>query len=341
MIVVMEEGATEEQVQNIIDRMMDLDFTVHRSTGQTHTVIGGVGAEERVDPADLEALPGVKVCHRIESAYKLAHRHFRPGGTRVTVGGVEIGGDRIVLLGGPSVIESSDQIHRVAETVAEAGGKILRGCCDPLRPGPLGKGLQDSECAEPALVLLRKAADAHGLAVLAEAADPAQAALIASYADIVQVGGRNMQNFRLLGAVRALGKPVLLKRGVASTVEELLLSAEYILTAGNYDVMLCESGIRTFESHTAHTMDIGSIPTIRKWSHLPVLADPCRGTGRRDKAIPMALAAAAAGAHGLVLELHPDPEHARSDGGHALSPAQFRELAAQLRKIAPALGRTV
>ncbi|MEZ5355166.1 MAG: 3-deoxy-7-phosphoheptulonate synthase [Bryobacteraceae bacterium] len=336
MIVVMEEGATEEQIQNIIDRMIDLEFTVHRSTGQTHTVIGGVGGEERVDSAALEALPGVKICHRIESPFKLANRQFRPGGTRITAGGAEIGGDAIVLMAGPSVIESSDQIQRVAETVASAGGKILRGCCDPLHPA-----LPDSECPEASLALLREAADAHGLTVLAEAADPAHASTVANYAGIIQVASRNMQNFRLLAAIRGLGKPVVIKRGVSATLEELLLSAEYVLTAGNYEVMLCESGIRTFESHTSHTMDIGAIPAIRKWSHLPVLADPCRGTGRRDKAIPMALAAVAAGAHGLVLELHPDPDHARADGGHALSPAQYNELARRLRDIAPALGRTL
>ncbi|MEZ5403455.1 MAG: N-acetylneuraminate synthase family protein [Bryobacteraceae bacterium] len=335
MIVVMEEGATEHQIQTVIDRMIDLDFTVHRSTGQSLTVIGGVGPEDRVDPVDLEGLAGVKVCHRIESPYKLAHRHFRPEGGVIRVGKAEIGSTAIALAAGPSLIENRRQIERVAGIVAEAGGQILRGRCDPVRPG-----FAEPEPIEPALEMLRLAADAHGLGVLAEACDPAQTPLIAQFADIIQVSSQNMQNFRLLGAVRAAGKPVLLRRGVSATLEELLISAEFVLTAGNYDVMVCECGIRTFESHTANTMDIGAIPTLRKWSHLPVLADPSRGSGRRDKVIPMALAAAAAGAHGLLIELHPDPDHARADGGQALSPAQFLELAARLRQLAPAVGRT-
>jgi 3-deoxy-7-phosphoheptulonate synthase len=334
MIVVMEEGAGEEQVQQVIDRLIELEFSVHRSTGQTHTVIGGVGPEDRAEPADFEAMPGVKACHRIESPYKLAHRHFRPSGSVIRVKGRVIGGREIALIAGPSVVESADQIARVAEAVAEGGGAVLRGCCDPSRPyGVI------AEEPERGLAMLREAADAHGLAVLAEAMEPSQVSMVAAYADIVQAGSANMQNFRLLGAVAAAGKPVLIKRGVSATVEELLLSAEYVLVAGNHDVLLCESGIRTFDSQVPRTMDIGAIPTIHKWSHLPVLADPCRGTGRRDRVMPMALAAVAAGADGLVIELHPDPDHARADGGHSLNPAQFGELARQIRRIAPAIDR--
>ncbi|MGC9971401.1 MAG: 3-deoxy-7-phosphoheptulonate synthase [Bryobacteraceae bacterium] len=337
MIVVMQEGATEQQIQGAIDRLVSLGFTVHRSTGVVHTVLGGVGPAEQYDPADFEVLDGVKEVHRIMSPYKLASRHFRPAGTVIQVGGVEIGGNAVVMMAGPCSVESRDQILRIAELVAQAGAKVLRGGAYKPRTSPYSfQGM-----GEEGLALLREAADRHGLLAVSEVMDHTQIPLVAGYADILQVGARNMQNYNLLRELGKQPKPVLLKRGISATIEELLLSAEYVMSAGNYDVILCERGIRTFESYTRNTMDISAIPVVKKLSHLPIIADPSHGTGRRDKVIPMARAAVAAGADGLLIEVHHDPERALSDGAQSLRPEQFAELMAQLRIIAPAVGRTI
>jgi len=337
MLVVMQEGAAEQQIQSVIDRMVDLGFTVHRSTGVVHTVLGGVGPKDDFDTADFEVMDGVKECHRIMSSYKLASRNFRPGGTVIKMGGVEIGGPAVVLMAGPCSVESRDQIFRAAGQVAEAGAKVVRGGAFKPRSSPYSfQGL-----GEEGLKLLREAADKHGLLAVSEVMDQTQIPLVAAYADILQVGARNMQNFSLLKELGKIQKPVLLKRGISATLEELLLSAEYILAGGNYDVILCERGIRTFETYTRNTMDISAIPIIKKLSHLPMIADPSHGTGRRDKVLPMARAAVAAGADGLLIEVHPDPDHARSDGAQSLKPEQFAELVQQLRIIAQAVGRTL
>ena len=337
MLVVMQEGAAEQQIQSVIDRMVDLGFTVHRSTGVVHTVLGGVGPKDDFDTADFEVMDGVKECHRIMSSYKLASRNFRPGGTVIKMGGVEIGGPAVVLMAGPCSVESRDQIFRAAGQVAEAGAKIVRGGAFKPRSSPYSfQGL-----GEEGLKLLREAADKHGLLAVSEVMDQTQIPLVAAYADILQVGARNMQNFNLLKELGKIQKPVLLKRGISATLEELLLSAEYILAGGNYDVILCERGIRTFETYTRNTMDISAIPIIKKLSHLPMIADPSHGTGRRDKVLPMARAAVAAGADGLLIEVHPDPDHALSDGAQSLKPEQFAELVQQLRIIAQAVGRTL
>ena len=337
MLVVMQEGATERQIETVIDRMVDLGFTVHRSTGVVHTVLGGVGPKDDFDTADFEVMDGVKECHRIMSSYKLASRNFRPGGTVIKMGGVEIGGPAVVLMAGPCSVESRDQIFRAAGQVAEAGAKVLRGGAFKPRSSPYSfQGL-----GEEGLTLLREAADKHGLLAVSEVMDQTQIPLVANYADILQVGARNMQNFNLLKELGKIQKPVLLKRGISATLEELLLSAEYILAGGNYDVILCERGIRTFETYTRNTMDISAIPIIKKLSHLPMIADPSHGTGRRDKVLPMARAAVAAGADGLLIEVHPDPDHALSDGAQSLKPEQFAELVQQLRIIAQAVGRTL
>jgi 3-deoxy-7-phosphoheptulonate synthase len=337
MLVVMQEGATERQIETVIDRMVDLGFTVHRSTGVVHTVLGGVGPKDDFDTADFEVMDGVKECHRIMSSYKLASRHFRPGGTIIKMGGVEIGGPAVVLMAGPCSVESRDQIFRAAGQVAEAGAKVVRGGAFKPRSSPYSfQGL-----GEEGLKLLREAADEHGLLAVSEVMDQTQIPLVAAYADILQVGARNMQNYNLLKELGKIQKPVLLKRGISATLEELLLSAEYILAGGNYDVILCERGIRTFETYTRNTMDISAIPIIKKLSHLPMIADPSHGTGRRDKVLPMARAAVAAGADGLLIEVHPDPDHARSDGAQSLKPEQFAELVQQLRIIAQAVGRTL
>ena len=337
MIVVMQEGASEAQTQNVIDRMVAMGFTVHRSTGVVHTVLGGVGPEEGVDPVELELLDGVKEARHIASAYKLAGRHFRPAGTVIKLGDVEIGGPKVVVMAGPCSVENRDQIERSAEEVARAGVRIMRGGAYKPRSSPYSfQGL-----GEEGLRLLREAADHHGLLVISEVMDQTQVPELAEYADILQVGARNMQNYNLLKELGKLRKPVLVKRGISATIEELLLSAEYILAGGNYQVMLCERGIRTFESATRNTMDISAIPVVKKLSHLPMIADPSHGTGRRDHVPALARAAVAAGADGLLIEMHPEPEHALSDGSQSLRPEQLRELMDQLRAIAPVVGRII
>jgi 3-deoxy-7-phosphoheptulonate synthase len=337
MLVVMQEGATEAQIQAVIDRLVKLGFDVHRSTGVMHTVLGGVGARD-FEPADFEVMEGVKNAHRIASPYKLASRSFRPGGTVVRIGAdVEIGGGRVVVMAGPCSVETRDQIERIAGIVAEAGAKVIRGGAFKPRSSPYSfQGL-----GEEGLQLIRAAADRNGLLVISEVMDHTQIPLLAAYSDIFQVGARNMQNFNLLRELGKQRKPVLLKRGISATIEELLLSAEYILAGGNYDVILCERGIRTFETYTRNTMDISAIPVVKKLSHLPIIGDPSHGTGRRDKVPPMARAAVAAGADGLLIEVHHDPDHALSDGAQSLFPEQFRELMGQLRMIAPAVGRRI
>src|SRR6266852_5546542 len=342
MLVVMQEGATEGQIQVVIDRLVELGFNVHRSTGVMHTVLGGVGGKEEFDGATFEVMEGVKEAHRIVSPYKLASRTFRPGGTVVKVGGnggpaIEIGGERVAVMAGPCSVESRDQIERCAELVARAGAKVIRGGAFKPRSSPYsfqglgGEGLQH----------MRAAADRNGLLVISEVMDQTQIPLLATYSDIFQVGARNMQNFNLLRELGKQRKPVLLKRGIAATIEELLLSAEYIMAGGNYQVILCERGIRTFETYTRNTMDISAIPVVKKLSHLPMVGDPSHGTGRRDKVAPMARAAVAAGADGLLIEVHHDPDRALSDGAQSLFPEQFRELMAQLRLIAAAVGRSI
>src|SRR5580693_5921680 len=337
MLVVMQQGATEGQIQGVIDRLVGLGFTVHRSTGVMHTVLGGVGPVEELDPADFEAMEGVKECHRIVSPYKLASRHWKPQGTIVKIKNVEIGGPQVVTMAGPCSVESQEQIECVAGIVAAQGAQIMRGGAFKPRSSPYSfQGM-----GEEGLKLMRTAADRHGLLVVSEIMDHIQLPLLMEYADILQVGARNMQNFNLLREVGRVRKPVLLKRGIAATIEELLLSAEYIMSGGNYEVILCERGIRTFETYTRNTMDISAIPIVQKLSHLPIVADPSHGTGRRDKVIPMARAAVAAGADGLLVEVHPEPDRALSDGAQSLRPEQFQEMMRQLRLIAPAVERSI
>jgi len=337
MLVVMQEGAEEAHTQNVIDRLVSMGFIVHRSSGIQHTVLGGVGPVGDVDPIEFEVMPGVKECHRIVSPYKLASRHFKPAGTVVKIGGVEIGGDRVIVMAGPCSVESRDQIGQVAAAVAASGAKVLRGGAFKPRSSPYSfQGM-----GEDGLKLLREAADSNHLLLVSEVMDQTQIPLIADYVDILQVGARNMQNYNLLRELGTLRRPILLKRGISATIEELLLSAEYILSGGNYDVILCERGIRTFENSTRNTMDISAIPVVKSLSHLPIVADPSHGTGRRDKVLPMARAAVAAGADGLLVEVHHDPDHALSDGAQSLFPKQFFELMEQLRIIAPAVGRSV
>lgn len=336
MVVVMQSGASDEQVQHVIDRLVATGFDVHRSTGETHTVLGAVGVHPDFDTRDIELLDGVREVVRITQPYKLASRAFRPEGTIVDLGkGVRVGGTEVVVAAGPCAVESKAQIDAVAERVARLGAKVLRAGAFKPRSSPYSfQGM-----GEAGLKLLREAADRNGLLVVSEVMDPSQVELMMGYVDVLQVGARNMQNYHLLRALGEVRKPVLLKRGMSAMIEELLLSAEYIMSGGNYNVILCERGIRTFDTNTRNTLDIAAIPVIKKLSHLPIFADPSHGTGRRDKVAPMARAAVAAGADGLLIEVHPDPEHALSDGAQSLYPDQFEALMRELQIIAPAVGR--
>jgi 3-deoxy-7-phosphoheptulonate synthase len=338
MIVAMQEGAEEALIQNVIEHLVQLGFEVHRSTGARMTVLGAVGSGIDFDIRNLELLPGVQEVHRISSPYKLAGRSFRPEGTIVKLrNGIGVGGNEVIVMAGPCSVESREQLFTTAEAISKAGAKVLRGGAFKPRSSPYsfqGHG-------EDALKLLKEAGEKFGLLVISEVMEISQIPLMLPYVDILQIGARNMQNFNLLRELGKVRKPVLLKRGIAATFEELLLSAEYVMSGGNYDVILCERGIRTFETYTRNTMDISAIPIIHKLSHLPMTADPSHGTGRRDKVAPMARASVAAGADALLIEVHCDPEKALSDGAQSLFPAQFAKLMDELRMIAPAVGRKI
>src|SRR5215467_3848529 len=323
MVIVMHEDATEEQIQLVIDRIVAGGFDVHRSTGASHTVLGAVGVHRDFDHRDFELLEGVREVIRITQPFKLASRHFKPEGTIVDLGrGVKVGGEEVAVAAGPCSVETPEQINTVAEAVSKAGAKILRAGAFKPRTSPYAfQGL-----GEKGLQMMRQAADKYQLFVVSEVMDPSQIRMMSDYVDIFQVGARNMQNYFLLRALGEVQKPVLLKRGMSATIEELLLSAEYILSGGNYNVILCERGIRTFETYLRNTLDIAAIPVIQKLSHLPIFADPSHGTGRRDKVGAMARAAVAAGADGLLIEDHNDPDHALSDGAQSLEPTQFAHL---------------
>ncbi len=336
MVVVMQERASEEQIQTVIAQLVEMGFDVHRSTGASRTVIGAVG-DGVGDPQLLEVQEGVQEVLRISEPYKLASRTFKPENTVVVVGDVRIGGDEVVVMAGPCSAETDAQVEATAAAVKRAGAKVLRGGAFKPRSSPYSfQGL-----GEAGLKMLRAAADRHDLKLVTEVMEIAQIEMVERYADILQVGARNMQNYSLLRELGRSRMPVLLKRGISATIEEWLLSAEYVLAGGNTNVILCERGIRTFESYTRNTLDISAIPVVQKLSHLPVLADPSHGTGRRDKVAAMARAAVAAGADGLIIEVHCDPDHARSDGAQSMFPAQFERLMAELRIIAPAIGRSI
>ena len=338
MIVAMQESASEKEIQQVIEHLVGMGFSVHRSTGARQTVVAAVGARADFDIRNLELLAGVQEVHRISAPYKLAGRSFRPEGTVIEfANGVRIGGEEVVVMAGPCSVESREQLFTVAERVAAAGARALRGGAFKPRSSPYsfqGLGLDG-------LKLLREAGDRVGLLVISEVMEISQIETMLPYVDIFQVGARNMQNFNLLRELGKIKKPVLLKRGIAATLEELLLSAEYIMAGGNYQVMLCERGIRTFETYTRNTLDISAIPIIHKLSHLPMTSDPSHGTGRRDKVAPMARASVAAGADALLIEVHHDPDKALSDGAQSLYPEQFSELMGQLRMIAVAVGRKI
>jgi 3-deoxy-7-phosphoheptulonate synthase len=337
MVVVMQERASDEQVQKVIAKLVEMGFDVHRSTGALRTVLGAVGVTRQFDTRLVEVLDGVQEVHRITEPYKLASRTFKQHDTVVTIDDLRIGGDEVIVMAGPCSAETEEQVEATAAAVKRAGAKALRGGAFKPRSSPYSfQGL-----GEEGLRLLRAAADRHNLKLVSEIMDISQLELEERYVDILQVGARNMQNFTLLRELGRARKPVLLKRGISATIEEWLLSAEYILAGGNMNVILCERGIRTFESYTRNTLDISAIPVVKKLSHLPVFVDPSHGTGMRDKVAPMARAAVAAGADGLLIEVHCDPDHALSDGAQSMFPSQFDRLMAELRIIAPAIGRSI
>ncbi len=338
MIVSMQDTASDEQIQDVIEHLVRMGFAVHRTTGERQTVLAAVGARIDFDIRNLEVLSGVEHVHRISSPYKLAGRSFRPEGTIVELNyGVKVGGEQVVVIAGPCSVESRDQLFTVAEQVSKAGARALRGGAFKPRSSPYsfqGLGLE-------ALKIMREAGDRFRLSVVSEVMEISQIDLMLPFVDVFQVGARNMQNFNLLRELGKVKKPVLLKRGIAATLEELLLSAEYVMAGGNYNVILCERGIRTFETYTRNTLDISAVPIIHKLSHLPMAVDPSHGTGLRDKVAPMTRAALAAGADALLIEVHHDPDKALSDGAQSLFPEQFAKLMDELRIIAPAVGRTI
>ena len=338
MIVAMHGQATEEDIQQVIERMVELGFNVHRTTGATQTILAGVGTPEHFEVTEFKVLSGVYDAYRISSPYKLAGRSFRPEGTTVKFpNGVVVGGKEVVVMAGPCSVESREQILTSAKQVAAAGAQFLRGGAFKPRSSPYsfqGMGLDG-------LKLLREVGDETGLLVITEVMEISQIELMLPYIDCFQVGARNMQNFNLLRELGHVRTPVLMKRGISATIEEVLLSAEYILSGGNYNLMLCERGVRTFETYTRNTMDISAIPVLKKLTHLPVLGDPSHGVGIRDLVPAMALASVAAGADGLLMEMHPNPDKAMSDGAQSLYPEQLQKLMAQLRMLAPVVGRTI
>jgi 3-deoxy-7-phosphoheptulonate synthase len=334
MVIVMEETATEEQISSVIEKLTKLGFDIHRSTGIRHTILGAVGGRI-VDTRDLEILDGVKEVLRISSPYKLASRAFKPEGTKIKIKDVEFGGSEVIMMAGPCTVESREQVTAIAEHVARSGARVLRGGAFKPRTSPYSfQGL-----GEEGLKYLRQAADRFEMLVISEVMEPSQIPLFIRYVDILQIGARNMQNFNLLRELGRINTPILLKRGPAATIEETLLAAEYIMSGGNHQVIICERGIRTFETYLRNTLDISAIPVIKKLSHLPVVVDPSHATGRRDKVPPMAQAAVAAGADGLLIEVHHDPENALCDGAQSLLPEQFDRLMERLRLIAEAVDR--
>jgi 3-deoxy-7-phosphoheptulonate synthase len=338
MVIVMEAAASEEQVQKVIETLVGAGYDVHRSTGVNYTVLGAVGVPRvMVDPGSLELIPGVREVVKISAPYKLVGRTFKAEDTIVNVAGVEVGGTEVIAMAGPCSVESREQVGIVARAVRDSGARVLRGGAFKPRTSPYsfqGHG-------EEGLRWMREAADATGLAVISEIMDLRSIEMMLGYVDCLQVGARNMQNYDLLKELGRVRKPILLKRGLSATIEEWLLSAEYILAGGNGQVILCERGIRTFENATRNTLDLSAIPVVKKRSHLPIVVDPSHGTGLRDKVIPMARAAVAAGADGLLIEVHNNPDKALSDGAQSLYPEQFDRLMSELRIIAPVLGRSL
>lgn len=338
MLVIMRHDATAEEIRDVVAVIEEMGYQARPMPGRQRTTVGVVGNDGRVDGDRLAALAGVYECLHVTPPYKQASREWKQEPTIVRLpGGLTVGGDDVVVMAGPCSVETEKQIIAAAHAVRDAGATILRGGAYKPRSSPYsfqGLGL-------PGLKLLAKAREETGLLIVTEAMDPEGADLVAEHADIIQIGARNMQNYSLLKRAGKLKKPVLLKRGLSATIQELLLSAEYILAEGNPDVILCERGIRSFDSQTRNLMDLSAIPVVKKLSHLPIVADPSHGTGLREFVPPMARAAIAAGADGLLVEVHPQPDRALSDGAQTLSPVQFEKMMREVRAIAEVIGRRV
>ncbi|MCR4398778.1 MAG: 3-deoxy-7-phosphoheptulonate synthase [Firmicutes bacterium] len=337
MIIVMKNGAQPEQVEVVRQHLKRAGMDVHTSVGRERTLLGVIGDVRGISTEAIESLPGVERALRILEPYKLAGRRLKTDPTVVEVGGVKIGGPEVVLMAGPCAVEGLEMLRATATAAREAGISVLRGGAFKPRTSPYSfQGL-----GREGLEFLARVRAEVGLPVVTEVMAPDQIELVADHADMLQIGARNMQNFNLLQEVGRSRKPVMLKRGMMSSVDEWLQAAEYVLAYGNTQVVLCERGIRTFETHTRNTLDISAIPTVKRLSHLPVIVDPSHGTGRRDLVIPMAMAAVAAGADGVMVEAHPNPEKALSDGAQSLDLAQLRELATQVGLVAEAVGRAL
>jgi 3-deoxy-7-phosphoheptulonate synthase len=338
VLIVMRHGATDEEVRRVVAVIEEMGYHARPMPGAQRTAVGLVGNDGRVDASRLEGLPGVQEVIHVSKPYKQVSREWKPENTVVHLpGGVSVGGAEVVAIAGPCSVETERQIIAAARLVKEAGAVILRGGAWKPRTSPYSfQGL-----GRPGLKLLAKARAETGLLICTEAMDPEGVGYVAEVADIIQIGARNMQNFSLLKAAGRAKKPVLLKRGISATIEELLLSAEYLLAEGNHEVILCERGIRGFDTATRNVFDLTAIPVVHKLSHLPIIADPSHGTGLRDKVLPMARAAVAAGADGIMVEVHPNPEQALSDGAQTLYPEQFAQLMREVRVIAEVIGRRV
>lgn len=336
MLVVMRHGADEAKIQAVIEFIQKKGFDTHVSRGEVHTVIGAVGGKV-IDKRDLELLDGVKEVIKITSSYKLVNRMFQNEDTVIKVNGEKFGGSNVGVIAGPCTIESYEQIEESAKVLSAMGVKILRGGAFKPRTSPYAfQGL-----GEEGLIMIKEVADKYKMAVTSEIMEINQIPLFEKYVDILQVGARNMQNFNLLKELSHLKKPVILKRGLSATIEEWLMSAEYIMSGGNREVILCERGIRTFETTTRNTLDLCAIPVVQKLSHLPIIIDPSHGTGLRDKIAPMSKASVAAGCDGLMIEVHTDPENALCDGAQSLYPQQFEQLYEQLKILAPVCGKVI
>lgn len=337
MIVIFNENATEKQIQKVTEKLIDGGFDTHRSTGSAQTIIGVVGDTKSIDIRDFEVLDGVHEVHRVSEPFKLVSRSFKPQDTIVKIGKTSFGGKKIGMIAGPCAIESRDQIKKIARLMKKSGTKVLRGGAYKPRSSPYSfQGL-----GEEGLKYLREAGDMNDMAVVSEVMDRVDIIPALKYVDMIQVGARNMQNFALLKELGKVDKPILLKRGMSATLKELLMAAEYIMAGGNHKIILCERGIRTFENYTRNTMDISAIPVLKSLTHLPVITDPSHGIGIRDKVAAMARASVAAGADGLIIEVHYDPEIAFSDGAQTLYIKQYEKLVTELKIIASAVGRTI
>ena len=333
MLVVMKAQAGQTEIDNVRKKIEILGFQAHIIPGEQRTAIGITGNNGAIDAQEFETLPGVAEAIRVSKPYKLVSRETKRENTIVHINGVPVGGDKLVFCGGPCAVESSEQILSSARIVKKAGGQLLRGGAYKPRTSPYSfQGL-----GEEGLRYLAEAREETGLGIVTEAIDVETFDLVEQYADCIQIGARNMQNFSLLRRASRTQKPILLKRGMSSTLDEFLMAAEYLLAGGNYNVILCERGVRTFADHTRNTLDLSVIPAVQSLSHLPIIADPSHGTGKRDKVLPMSRAAVASGASGLIVEVHPDPDHALSDGYQTLAPEQFQELTEECRAIAELL----